>query len=70
MNKIGFNLLAWSAVLSDDLKPTIDRLQEIGYNGIEVLIGSPDANAYKRLGTYTKNQGLGITTVCVVGKDE
>jgi D-psicose/D-tagatose/L-ribulose 3-epimerase len=70
MNKIGFNVLAWSAVISEDLKPIVDRLKTIGYDGIEVLIGSPDNAAYKWLGEYTKNLDLGVTTVFVVGKEE
>ncbi len=70
MNKIGFNVLAWSAVISDDLKPIVDKLKTIGYDGVEFLIGSPDKAAYRRLGEYTKNMGLDVTTVFVVGKEE
>ncbi len=70
MNKIGFNVLTWSAVISDELMPIIDRLKTIGYDGVEFLIGSPDKAAYKRLGGYTKNAGLEVTTVFVVGKEE
>jgi D-psicose/D-tagatose/L-ribulose 3-epimerase len=70
MNKIGFNVLAWSAVISDDLFPIIDRLKSIGYDGVEFLLGSPDIAAYKRLGAQAKNIGLEVTTVFVVGKDE
>src|SRR4051812_31962879 len=70
MNKIGFNVLAWSAVISEDLKPIIDKLKTIGYDGVEFLVGSPNEAAYKWLGDYTKDLGLGVTTVFVVGKDE
>jgi len=35
MNKIGFNTLVWSAVVSDKLLPVLDRLKEIGYDGVE-----------------------------------
>ncbi|MEJ7677345.1 MAG: sugar phosphate isomerase/epimerase family protein [Segetibacter sp.] len=70
MNKIGFNALAWSAVISDDVKPIVDRLKTMGYDGVEFLIGSPDKAAYKWLGEYTKNMGLEVTTVFVVGKEE
>lgn len=70
MNKIGFNVLAWSAVNSPELKPIIDRLKTIGYDGVEFLIGSPDEAAYKWLGDYTKNIGLDVTTVFVVSKEE
>ncbi|MEO6328724.1 MAG: sugar phosphate isomerase/epimerase family protein [Ginsengibacter sp.] len=70
MNKIGFNVLAWSAVISDELKPIVGRLQKIGYDGVEFLIGSPDIAAYTWMGNYTKDLGLEVTTVFVVGKDE
>ena len=70
MNKIGFNVLAWSAVISDDLKPIVDGLKAIGYDGVEFLVGSPDETAYKWLGEYTKHLGLEVTTVFVTGKEE
>ena len=35
MNKIGFNVLAWSAGMSDELLPIMDRLKKIGYDGVE-----------------------------------
>jgi D-psicose/D-tagatose/L-ribulose 3-epimerase len=70
MNKIGFNVLAWSAVVSDELMPIIDRLRKIGYDGIECFIGSPDQAAYKRIGEHARNLGMEVTSVFVVGKDE
>ena len=70
MNKIGFNVLVWSAVISDELKPIVEKLKTIGYDGVEFLIGSADKSAYKSLGNYTQNIGLEVTTVFVVGKDE
>lgn len=70
MNKIGFNTLVWSAVVSDDLFPVLDRLKEIGYDGVECLIGAPDKKAYQRFGDHARNLGLETTTVFVLGKDE
>ena len=70
MNKIGFNVLVWSAIVSDELKPIVDKLKTIGYDGVEFLVGSPDEAAYKSLGNYTKDIGLEVTTVFVVGKEE
>lgn len=70
MNKIGFNVLAWSAVITEELKPTIDRLKNIGYDGVEFFVGAPDEAAYKWMGQYTKDLELGVTAVTVVGKDE
>ena len=38
MNKVGFNTLAWSASVSDDLFPILGRLKKIGYDGVECLV--------------------------------
>jgi D-psicose/D-tagatose/L-ribulose 3-epimerase len=70
MNKIGFNVLVWSANNSDELNPILDRLKAIGYDGVEFLVGSPGDAAYRSLGAYTSDIGLEVTTVFVVGKDE
>ncbi|MFC4872325.1 sugar phosphate isomerase/epimerase family protein [Negadavirga shengliensis] len=70
MNKIGFNVLAWSAAVSDDLKPVIDRLKKIGYDGVEFFVGSPDEAAYKNIGDYVRDINMETTTVFVLGPDE
>lgn len=69
MNKIGFNVLAWSAGMSDELFPIIERLKEIGYDGVEYFIGAPDEAAYKRVGNRSREVGLGVTAVTVVSPD-
>jgi D-psicose/D-tagatose/L-ribulose 3-epimerase len=70
MNKIGFNVLAWTAAVSDDVFPIIDRLKKIGYDGVEFYLGSPDTAAYQRMGKYTKDAGMETTAVITVGKDD
>jgi D-psicose/D-tagatose/L-ribulose 3-epimerase len=70
MNKIGFNVLAWTAVMSDDLMPIVDKLKAIGYDGVECYIGSPDAAAYQRFGDYARNIGLEVNSVLTLGKEE
>ena len=70
MNKIGFNVLVWSANNSEKLNPILDRLKAIGYDGVEFLVGSAGDSAYRSLGDYTRDIGLEVTTVFVVGKDE
>jgi D-psicose/D-tagatose/L-ribulose 3-epimerase len=70
MNKIGFNVLVWSAVVSDELMPIADRLKKIGYDGVECFLGSPDKTPYQRFGDHAQNLGLETTCVFVLGKDE
>lgn len=69
MNKIGFNVLAWSAVITEDVKPIVERLKKIGYDGVEFFIGAPGDSAYKWMGAYCKDLSLEVTSVFVVGKD-
>ena len=70
MNKIGFDILTWSATITDNLKPIVEKLKTIGYNGVEFFVGSPDETAYKWMGDFTRDLDLEVTTVFVVGKDE
>jgi D-psicose/D-tagatose/L-ribulose 3-epimerase len=70
MNKIGFNVLAWSAEVSDHLKPIIERLKKTGYDGVEFFVGGSDEKAYKDIGKFTADLGLETTTVFVLGPDE
>ena len=54
MNKIGFNVLAWSAEISEQLFPILDRLKAIGYDGAEFFIGDTDAKPVDWWGTIAK----------------
>jgi len=70
MNKIGFNILPWTAGVSSNTFPILDRLKSIGYDGIEVLIGSPEEKEYKALAAHAKSLGLETNAVTVVGEHE
>lgn len=69
-NKIGFNLLAWTAVVSDELMPIVERLRKIGYDGVECAMESRDHQAYLRFGKHAHDLGLEVTVVLAVGADE
>ncbi len=69
MNKIGFNVLAWTAGVSEDLMPIMDRLKKIGYDGVEFHIGE-ETDAHKVLGNHAQNIGLETTTVFVLSAEE
>ncbi len=69
MNKIGFNVLAWSAAVSDELFPTLERLKKIGYDGVEFYMGGEDAAPYRKMGDFTRSIGLETTSVITLGAD-
>lgn len=70
MNKIGFNLLPWSAGTSSKVFPLVERLKEIGYDGVELLLGSPVLAEYAALSTHLQSLEMEATAVLVLGKDE
>ena len=70
MNKIGFNVLAWSAEISEQLFPILDRLKAIGYDGAEFFIGDTDQKSCRLVGDYCKKIGLEVTAVTVMGAAE
>jgi len=70
MSNIGFNVLAWSAVMSEEIFPILERLKEIGYDGVEFVVGWPDAPVYRKIGNHAADLGLEVTTVMLVGPDE
>jgi D-psicose/D-tagatose/L-ribulose 3-epimerase len=69
MIKVGFNVLAWTAEVSDNVLPVADRLKQIGYDGVECFVGSADAAAYRRFGDHAYAIGLETTAVTVLDKD-
>ncbi|SOE20187.1 D-psicose/D-tagatose/L-ribulose 3-epimerase [Spirosomataceae bacterium TFI 002] len=69
MIKIGFNVLAWSANVSPELFPIIDRIKKIGYDGVEFFVGAEDIKNYKIVGDHSKDLGLDVTCVTVVSPD-
>ncbi len=69
MPKLGFNLLAWTASISDDYFPHIERLKKIGYDGIEICMGQQDPAAYKRLKKLLHDLNLGLTCVTILGAE-
>ena len=67
---IGFNLLVWTAAISEQMNPIADRLKTIGYDGVECFIDTQDVAVYQKFGHHLKQLGLQSTCVTVVGPDE
>ncbi len=67
--KFGFNLLNWTAAVSEEHFPIIERLQKIGYDGIEIFTGHEDPAAYRQLGAFLQQRDLGITCVTVLSAE-
>jgi D-psicose/D-tagatose/L-ribulose 3-epimerase len=67
--KTGMNLLLWTTHVTAELFPLLGKLKAAGYDGVEIPLFEGDASHYKLLAQELKKQGLGATTVTVVGPD-
>jgi D-psicose/D-tagatose/L-ribulose 3-epimerase len=67
--KTGMNLLLWTTHVTDELFPLMAKLKQTGFDGVEIPLFEGDANHYKRIAAELKKQGLGCTTVTVVGPE-
>lgn len=67
--KTGMNLLLWTTHVTDALFPLFAKLKAAGFDGVEIPLFEGDANHYKGIAAELKKQGLGCTTVTVVGPD-
>ncbi|OHB76638.1 MAG: isomerase [Planctomycetes bacterium RBG_16_64_10] len=68
--KFGMNLLLWSGQLDDRLWPTVEMLQQIGYDGVELPLFEPDDARCARWGKQLDNLGLERTAVAIRGADD
>ena len=69
MPQLGFNLLAWTASISEKFFPHIERLKKIGYDGIEICMGQEQTEPYRQTKRLVDDLGLGITCVTLLGAD-
>jgi D-psicose/D-tagatose/L-ribulose 3-epimerase len=67
--KIGMNLLLWATHVTAEHHPILAKLKKAGYDGVEVPIFEGDARHYEGLRKELDSQGLGCTTVTVVGPE-
>jgi D-psicose/D-tagatose/L-ribulose 3-epimerase len=63
--KFGMNLLLWTDHLHDGLMQVLRQLKEIGYDGVEVPIFSPDEELYRTWGQRLDGLGLERTVVTI-----
>jgi len=64
--KLGFNLLLWTAHMTEDIYPRCARLQKAGYDGVEVPVFAGDADFYRDVGERLSDLGLKRTVVAIV----
>jgi D-psicose/D-tagatose/L-ribulose 3-epimerase len=67
--KTGMNLLLWTTHVTSEHFPLLGKLKAAGFDGVEIPLFDGDAAHFKIVAAELKKQGLGCTTVTVVGAD-
>ena len=69
-NKVGFNLLLWTASISEKMNPISEKLKDIGYDGVEVAMSQEQTQPYLDFGKHLKSIDMEVTSVYAGGKEE
>ena len=67
--KVGMNLLVWTAFVTEEHFPILEKIKKTGYDGVEIPLFDGDAEHYKKIKKELDNLGLGCTTVTVVNAE-
>ncbi len=68
--KVGFDVLLWTAHVTEEHFYLLEKLKKAGYDGVEIPIFAGDATHFKKVGKAIKNNGLGCTSVTVIPDEE
>jgi D-psicose/D-tagatose/L-ribulose 3-epimerase len=66
--KFGMNLLLWTGELNEAILPTLEKLKEMGYDGVELPMFDPTPEKYAPWAKRLDDLGLGRTAVTVRGE--
>ncbi|SIO26864.1 D-psicose/D-tagatose/L-ribulose 3-epimerase [Singulisphaera sp. GP187] len=67
--KIGLNLYVWTTELTRDFYHVLPEVKRLGYDGIEVPVGTQDERAYRDISSRLTDAGLQCTSITNVGAD-
>ena len=54
--KFGFNLLLWTTFVTEEHRPLLDLLKEIGYDGVEIPSGDGPVEHYRGLAAMIRGE--------------
>jgi len=68
--KYGMNLLLWTAAVTEDYFPLLEKIKGWGYDGVELPMFDFDVPHHQKLGQKLKDTGLEATAVTVCTPEE
>ncbi|MFT5632800.1 MAG: D-psicose/D-tagatose/L-ribulose 3-epimerase [Rubritalea sp.] len=65
--KIGLNMHLWSTNITSAHFADIEKIKEVGYDGIEIFLAEPDTKNYEEVGAFLKSIDLEVNGCLGVG---
>lgn len=63
---LGFNMLLWTPLVTEDHAPLFQRLKQAGYDGVELPLFEGTPEHYRRIGEVLRDHGLRCTGIAVI----
>lgn len=63
--KYGLNLLLWTSTVNEEIYPTVEKIKEWGYDGVELPVFDMNLPEYEKIGKKLAELGMGSTAVTV-----
>lgn len=63
--KYGLNLLLWTSTVNEAIYPTVEKIKEWGYDGVELPVFDMNLPEYEKIGKKLAELGMGATAVTV-----
>ncbi|MFT7486686.1 MAG: D-psicose/D-tagatose/L-ribulose 3-epimerase [Candidatus Paceibacteria bacterium] len=63
--RFGFNMLLWTTFVEPEHVPVIERLKQIGYDGVEIPAGDGPVDHYHSVRKWADDAGLACTAIAM-----
>ncbi|MBN1806880.1 MAG: sugar phosphate isomerase/epimerase [Sedimentisphaerales bacterium] len=68
--KTGFDMLLWTTHVTEEYFPMIEKIKQIGYDGVEIPIFGGEVAHFEKLGKVIKDNGLDCASVTVIPDEQ
>ncbi len=68
--KTGFDMLLWTTHVTEEHFPLLEKIKQVGYDGVEIPIFTGDVEHFEKLGKVIKDSGLACASVTVIPDEQ
>ena len=68
--KTGFNMLLWTTHVTEEQFPLLEKIKQVGYDGVEIPVFEGDVEHFEKLGKMIKDNGLACASVTVIPDEQ